>query len=140
MGLIQLCEFSVDGVPGPQGSKRHVGGGRMIESSAKVKPWRVSVEWRAKEAMAGRSPSFNPIYLDVTFYFPRPASVSVKKRPHHSVKPDLSKLVRSTEDAMTGIVYRDDAQICTMLIAKMYTDDGSSGALIKIREYTQGVA
>lgn len=31
--------FSVLGLPAPQGSKTHVGEGRMVESSKRVKPW-----------------------------------------------------------------------------------------------------
>ena len=33
----------VRGVPAPQGSKRHIGHGIMIENSKKVKPWRQDV-------------------------------------------------------------------------------------------------
>ena len=38
-------EFSlfVPGIPAPQGSKRHVGHGVMVESSARVKSWRVDI-------------------------------------------------------------------------------------------------
>lgn len=32
-----MIAFSVYGMPGPQGSKRHVGGGRMIESQVAVR-------------------------------------------------------------------------------------------------------
>ena len=35
--------FAVFGLPAPQGSKRHVGEGRMVESSKRVKPWRRQV-------------------------------------------------------------------------------------------------
>lgn len=38
--------FAVFGLPAPQGSKRHVGEGRMVESSKRVKPWRRQVAWR----------------------------------------------------------------------------------------------
>ena len=38
-----MITFHVSGTPAPQGSKRHVGGGRMIESSKKVEPWREAV-------------------------------------------------------------------------------------------------
>src|SRR3546814_14230461 len=36
--------LTVHGSPAPQCSKRHVGRGRMIESSQKVKPWRQDVQ------------------------------------------------------------------------------------------------
>ena len=35
-----FLSFDVKGVPGAQGSKRHVGRGVMLESSKKVAPWR----------------------------------------------------------------------------------------------------
>ena len=34
----------VIGIPAPQGSKRHVGNGIMIENSKRVKPWRQDVK------------------------------------------------------------------------------------------------
>jgi hypothetical protein len=35
--------FYAIGDPAPQGSKRHVGGGRLVESSKRVAPWRDTV-------------------------------------------------------------------------------------------------
>ena len=50
-----MITITVYGMPGLQGSKRFVGtrGGRgvMVESSAKVKPWREAVKFAAREAM-----------------------------------------------------------------------------------------
>ena len=36
----QSYSWKTIGIPAPQGSKRHVGGGRMIESCKALKPWR----------------------------------------------------------------------------------------------------
>jgi Holliday junction resolvase RusA-like endonuclease len=52
----------------------------------------------------------------------------------HIVKPDLSKLIRCTEDAMTGIVFLDDAQVAELLARKVYAAPGSEGAWIRITE------
>ena len=41
----------VYGTPAPQGSKRHVGHGRMIEQSKRVKPWRNDVKAAAETAI-----------------------------------------------------------------------------------------
>jgi Holliday junction resolvase RusA-like endonuclease len=38
------------------------------------------------------------------------------------VKPDVLKLARAVEDALTGILYRDDAQIVTEVLRKRYGD------------------
>lgn len=128
----------VRGEPGPQGSKSHVGDGRMIESSAKVKPWRDSVAWMAIQArgrVRGWKPITGPVALALTFTLARPKShfgtgrnrdtirPSAPARP--DVKPDLSKLVRSTEDALTtALVYRDDALVVDYWrLGKYYATD-----------------
>lgn len=136
-------ELIVIGVPGPQGSKRHVGHGRMIESSAKVKPWRDAVAWACREAMAGAPPLSGPVVCQMVFVFPRPKSR--KKTALHDRKPDLSKLIRSTEDAMTtGGVWEDDARVTAYLDSgKEYADTPAmkalgitSGALIRVWRVT----
>lgn len=43
-------QFDVLGVPAAQGSKRHVGNGRMVESSKALHPWRDSVAAAARDA------------------------------------------------------------------------------------------
>ena len=64
----------VHGVPGPQGSKRHVGNGRMIESSAKVKPWRDAVVAAVGREMVrtGWVQATGPVSLGITFFLARP--------------------------------------------------------------------
>lgn len=105
----------------PQGSKVHVGRGRMIESSKAVKPYRHAL---AQIALMHRGPGFpvcifhEPIGLTVDFYFLRPASA--KKRKYPSVKPDLDKLVRATLDSLTGILYDDDSQVIEINARKHY--------------------
>ena len=39
-----------------------------------------------------------------------------------AVKPDSLKLARAVEDALNGIIYRDDSQICKHEIEKVYAD------------------
>jgi len=132
-----MVTFTVWGMPAPQGSKKFVGTtktgrGIMVESSAKVKPWRQDVSAMAEEVMRNRPLMTGAISMQIVFLLPRPASISVKKRPYPSVKPDLSKLVRSTEDALTGKVWRDDAQVVVLNVCKRYSNDGRSGAMITV--------
>lgn len=107
-----MITFTVYGIPGPQGSKRHVGGGRMIESSAKVKPWREAVKWAAIEAKNGAPPLDGPLIVRMVFTLPKPKSAPKKRKTYPDRKPDVSKLARSTEDALTdaGLI-ADDARI-----------------------------
>jgi len=82
------------------------------------------------------SPPFDSgVTVSMVFYLPRPKSVSRKKRPHPTVKPDIDKLLRSTNDALTdsGII-TDDALILEITGKKEYADDRQPGAYITITD------
>ena len=124
-GENEVISFYVQGEPAPQGSKRfvgiHNGKGRMIESSKKVKPWREAVYWAAIEAKSKTPmvmPMDGPLAVVMVFALPKPTSV---RRAQPDRKPDLSKLVRSTEDALVdaGLI-ADDARIVVCLASKIY--------------------
>jgi crossover junction endodeoxyribonuclease RusA len=133
--------FTVLGLsPAPQGSKRHVGGGRMVESSAKVRPWREAVR---QEAIAtGLAISAEPIYLHLLFRFRRPkghydskGQIRASARIEHITRPDLDKLCRSTLDALTGVLFADDSQVAFLVASKEYCLAGElEGCQIEIRE------
>jgi Holliday junction resolvase RusA-like endonuclease len=107
-----VIAFRVYGMPGPQGSKRHVGRGVMIESSKKVKPWREAVKFAALEARAGAAPLDGPLVARMVFTLPKPVSAPKRSRTWACRKPDLSKLIRSTEDALTDAgFWADDARV-----------------------------
>ncbi len=139
----------VIGTPGPQGSKRHVGRGIMIESSKKVKPWREAVKWAALEVMEGKSLSVEasincngsisgPVAVEMIFTLQKPKSAPKSRRTWPDRKPDLSKLIRSTEDALTEAgVYEDDARIVKCTATKVFPGEGEDslpvpGCVIRI--------
>jgi crossover junction endodeoxyribonuclease RusA len=135
--------FVVIGDPAPQGSKRFVGKGVMVESSKRVKPWREAVAGAAYEARAGQAsacglaPLDGPLLLRVTFWLPQPTSLSKRKAALGPFrKPDLSKLIRSTEDALTTAgVIADDARIVRLDAEKRFTPmSGHTGAKITVEE------
>lgn len=64
-----------------------------------------------------------PIGLEIEFGFVRPKSVSEKKRPFHTVKPDIDKLGRAILDALTNVAYKDDSQVTQLLLKKKYADE-----------------
>lgn len=123
--------IEVHGVPAPQGSKRHVGGGILIESSKRVKPWREAVKFAILERHLAPLGDV-PVVVDIVFRFTRPKTV---KRAHPTTRSsgDLDKLERATHDAIvdSGLI-DDDSQIVKHYGAKVY---GSPiGCTIKIAE------
>jgi Holliday junction resolvase RusA-like endonuclease len=143
-----MIEFTVYGLPAPQGSKRHVGNGRMIESSKKVKPWREAVKWaallaREKAGMLG--PLDGPLLARVVFTVPKPKSAPKTRRTWPDRKPDLSKLLRSTEDALTdaGLIADDARLVEFSRLAKVFPCEDADaldcpGAVIRIEVIGQG--
>lgn len=67
---------------------------------------------------------------DITAFFPIPKSVSKKKREEmnrgllmHTKKPDCDNIAKSILDALNGLAYYDDSQICELSVYKMYSDE-----------------
>jgi crossover junction endodeoxyribonuclease RusA len=117
----------VYGVPGAQGSKRHVGGGRMIESSKKVGPWRDAVTAAVIQAREASSAYFeDAVRLTVTFIMPRKGEPKGWTR-RHTRAPDLDKLVRSTCDAITiAAAWKDDSRVVEFVAIKVTAEPGEA--------------
>jgi crossover junction endodeoxyribonuclease RusA len=97
---------------------KHIGGGRMIHSrAADLATWRTLVGYSAKQA--GCTPVDSPIIISMRFRLKRPKTV---KRERPTVPPDLDKLVRGVNDALTGIAFTDDSQIVQLTASKEYSD------------------
>jgi Holliday junction resolvase RusA-like endonuclease len=137
--------FQVIGDPAPQGSKRaivnrYTGRAAIVESSRKVKPWRADVREEALRHFPD-GPLEGPIDVHLTFRFARPAGHYGKRgllpsAPIEKVtKPDVDKLARSTLDALTGVSFRDDAQVVILAAVKEFTTESSewTGCLVEVR-------
>jgi crossover junction endodeoxyribonuclease RusA len=128
------------GIPAPQGSKRHVGNGVMVEMSKKLKPWRAAVVEAVQHG--GFGPVMDmPLCVHAIFILLRPkyhfnargelrdnAPVVVSKFP------DCDKLLRSTMDALkqSGII-KDDALAWDQRGRKVYAHPGEQpGAIIHL--------
>lgn len=133
-----VLDVSVVGVPAPQGSKRHVGGGIMIESSAAVMPWRdsVAIAVYAKVCELGWEPLDEATHVAIEFYLPRPPSVP-KKRVKPDRLPDLDKLTRATLDALaTAKAFTNDARVVTLDLDKSYArPNQATGARIIVQPW-----
>jgi crossover junction endodeoxyribonuclease RusA len=132
--------FTVFGTPVPQGSmKAFVMGGKahVTSDNAKMRPYRQEVAAMALRARAWTeindlfAGKHIPVSVAYRFFFERPPSIP-KKRVAHVVKPDLDKLIRSTTDAMTGILYADDAQIVASMAIKAYGSPARVEIIVRI--------
>ncbi len=132
-----MIKFTVYGVPQPAGSKRafiirrkdgsqHT---NVTDANPKAASWKTLVADAARRAYSG--PLLRSMLtVGMTFYFPRPKAhygtgrnagrVKTNAPIHKATKPDVLKLARGTEDALTGIVWADDAQTISLAAKKTY--------------------
>lgn len=93
------------------------------DMNKKSKGWMQEVKVAANKAYCGADLITQPITLTAKFYFNRPSSHygsgknSQALKPSaplvHAQSPDLAKLLRSLEDALTGVVWQDDKLVWT---------------------------
>jgi len=136
--------FTVEGQPIAQPRARiTVRGGFANAYTPKDHPihaYRQAIQLQAKAAMAGRPPLGGPVSIEVVFAFQRPKSHTKKQRQQvgHCQKPDLTNLLKGLEDALNGICWVDDSQICEIdLVQKQWSDDGG-WTMITIEEIPHG--
>lgn len=128
-------EFFVPGKPAPQGSKRHVGRGILVESSRECGPWRERVAIAAHNAMrsSGLPILAGAVTVILDFTLPRPKSAPKRSTPPAVKRPDLDKLQRAVLDAITGVVIVDDSQVVNIVASKTLAEfDQSPGVTIGI--------
>lgn len=139
--------FRVYDTPRPGGSKRAFtpkGWTRpiIVDACKKNMAWRDSVKVAAVEKLGERfEPLTGALSLQVTFIMPRSkghygsgknaGQLKATAPVFHTSRPDATKLLRSTEDALTGLAWRDDAQIAEQQVSKIYGTQ--PGAIITIR-------
>jgi Holliday junction resolvase RusA-like endonuclease len=166
---VSEVEFTVYGTPAPQGSKQpyaiykgkagakvFTGKVALVEMSKRVKPWRTEVAAAAR-ALGIREPFEGPLVACMVFTIARPKSHYRTGKFAHLLRdaapvapattPDFSKLVRATEDAMTGIVWKDDALVVRYEESgKVYAGSAEAdaldrpGAVIRVRPFVPGLA
>lgn len=135
--------FWVPGLPRPGGSKRaflNLKTGRPIitEDCKGSKDWRTAVRFAAAEVFG--EPLFGPLMVEFLFWLPRPrghygsgknADVVRESAPRYpAFRPDVTKLVRSTEDALKAVAWMDDSQVVIQRASKEYGK--KPGALITV--------
>lgn len=136
-------DFFAAGKPEPQGSSKGfvikskaTGNLRAIVTSdnAKLKPWRATVQAAAQCALeqAGALRGHlieSSVCIEASFVMPTPKWAEAKLRKGKPVacvtRPDVDKLLRGLLDALTGIVFADDAQVVRVVASKTYAVPGS---------------
>jgi hypothetical protein len=80
-----------------------------------------------------------PVAMGLTIYFPRPGKFMRKKDPDgpipHIAKPDRDNVEKAILDALKGIIFVDDCQVCAGEVRKFYHEkNGRPRAEIRLQK------
>lgn len=129
-----VLTFTVVGLPQTKGSGRAIvskttGRAFYKPDNPKTKSWQQTIAATASVALLrqehrGCRFTEGGLYLEVGFYLPRPKALMTKTKAvmtfPHTKKPDLDKLIRATKDALSSVVWSDDAQVVHVVARKRY--------------------
>jgi len=133
-------EFYVYGKAATAGSKKAFYNKKtqramLAPANANQKPWMDSVRAAFLDKYEGTPKMQGPVLLMLTFYFFRPGNHYgtgrnasrlkpwATKMSYKATRPDLTKLLRAVEDALTGFAWQDDAQVVQQKVEKRYCSE-----------------
>jgi Holliday junction resolvase RusA-like endonuclease len=64
-----------------------------------------------------------PLLLDIIYFMPYPQRAKRTEAKPHIFRPDLSNLIKFTEDVAIGVLYNDDCLICEIHAFKYYDEN-----------------
>lgn len=132
--------FKVEGTPVGKGRPKFARRGNYVStySPAKTRDYEGLIREAAKRAMGSSPPLETPIAAYFYISMPVPASYSKKRREaclsnaeRPTKKPDTDNILKAFLDAMNGVLYVDDSQVCSLHAIKSYGSVGMVEVLIR---------
>ena len=120
--------FGLDVLPVGKGRPRFSKRGGFVRTytDAKTLAFEAQVRQACEEAMGPLQPFPSPVSLRIQAWMPVPASWSKKRRQEALEgllvpgKPDLDNIAKAVMDALNGVLYDDDKQVCALRVDKCY--------------------
>ena len=135
-----MVTFKVDADPVGKQRARYAKRGNFVQTYTpdKTRNYESLIKEAAIEAMGTSEPLETPVTLYLYIRAPIPKSLP-KKRIEACLKglekpikkPDASNVLKSVEDAMNGVVYKDDSQIVNIHVSKVYSSVSGIDVCIK---------
>jgi Holliday junction resolvase RusA-like endonuclease len=138
-----ITEIRIPGEPAPGGSKTAIPAMRdgkpvykngrqiihMVDAGKHNKRWKKAVAACGRQVWVGRDPLDEPLAVEFIFRYERPdyhfnahGGLTKKAKERPTGPPDTTKLIRSTEDALTEIIWKDDSRIVEQIGRKIWAD------------------
>ena len=125
-----MITFKVDANPVGKQRARYVKRGNFVQAYTpeKTRTYETLIRESAKQAMGESEPLETPVSLYLYIRVQIPASATKKRLQAISDgtekpirKPDASNILKSVEDGMNSVIYKDDSQIVNIHVTKVYS-------------------
>jgi len=135
-----MLTYLVEGTPVGKGRPRFARRGNFVStySPTKTRDYEDLIKDAARKAMGSNELLETPVTVAIYITVPIPSSYS-KKRTEACLsgserpikKPDIDNVAKCFLDAMNEIVYKDDTQVLTLHITKVYGTVGMVEVMVK---------
>ena len=135
-----MVTFSVDGNPVGKQRARYVKRGNFVSAYTpeKTRTYESLIKESAIKAMGSSEPLETPVTLYLHIRVPIPKSCTKKRleaiqngSEKPIKKPDASNILKSIEDGMNSVVYKDDSQIVNIHVTKVYSSQAGVDICVK---------
>jgi Holliday junction resolvase RusA-like endonuclease len=135
-----MLTFMVEGNPIGKGRPKFARRGSFVSTytPTKTRDYENVIKEVAKKAMGSNEILETPVTVAIYITVPIPASYS-KKRTEACLKdierpikkPDIDNIAKCFLDAMNDIVYKDDTQVLTLHVTKVYGTVGMVEVMVR---------
>jgi Holliday junction resolvase RusA-like endonuclease len=135
-----IVNFTVEGNPVGKQRARYVKRGNFVSAYTpeKTRTYESLIKEAAIKAMGSSEPLETPVTLYLYIRVPMPKSYSKKRikaclngSEQPIKKPDASNILKSVEDGMNSVVYKDDSQIVNIHVTKVYSSQAGVDICVK---------
>jgi Holliday junction resolvase RusA-like endonuclease len=135
-----IVTYQVEGNPVGKGRPKFARRGNFVSTytPTKTRDYESLIKQAAFKAMGNSAPLETP--MSVAIYITVKTSSSFSKKTRQEAinglikptkKPDADNIAKCFLDAMNGVVYKDDSQVCTLHIKKVYGDIGMVEVMVQ---------
>ena len=138
-----IAQFTVNGIPKAKGRPKFSRAGNYVNTYTPKETLvyenlvKLEYERQCEDLYFGDM----PLQAKITAYFPIPKNVSKKKHLEmsegevgHTKKPDCDNIAKIILDALNHIAFKDDSQICKLIVEKLYSDEPRVEVVIETYE------
>jgi len=132
--------FTIYGEPVAKGRPKFARRGNFVQTytPAKTKTYEDEVHYMAAVAMGSSKPLEGAVEAYICITHAIPASYSKKRKEaclsgleKHLKKPDLDNTAKAIIDGMAGVVMKNDSQVTSLHITKLYGEIGKVEVLVR---------